>query len=86
MHRITNPYHVDGTEGIAPMVFHQFVHPGAEPLPRLGCVRRTAQLNDEQYTPMSFCRGTGNSLKSFFEAPSLNRGLRFSIVIISVRV
>lgn len=48
MHRIPDPHHVNRAERVAPVVFYQFIDPRTEPFPRLGRVRRPAQLHNEQ--------------------------------------
>jgi len=79
MHDVADAHGIDRAERIAPMIFRQFIHPGAEPfsgLGRIGGGRPNWTTNSA--IPMSFCTGTGNSLKSFFEEPSQYRSLRFS--------
>ena len=48
MYRIAHLYCIDCPEGIAPVVFHQFVQTGAEAFSGLGRRRRAALLDDEQ--------------------------------------
>lgn len=48
MHRVADPHSLDRSEGVALVILYQFIHLGAQSLPRLYRIRRAAQLNDDQ--------------------------------------